>query len=194
MFIAGPKNQFLERCWIASAVIRAFGLRRDPHGSLKQIHDEELEDSDKERPSAFAKIMLKQTDSGIQQLHGAGERTQEHQRRRRLLEDCPQCEQSQRNCACRRVHRQYQRRPRWNGFGRDQVLRTDNPHDGKPLATRTSIAVTTEASRIALIVVIDSSRTLACKQAQPVPLRATRFELSRDTQAQKHPAQIVQTK
>jgi hypothetical protein len=41
----------------------------------------------------------------------------------------------------------------------------------KPLATTTSIAVTTEASRIAFIVVIDSSRTLACKQAQPVPPR-----------------------
>jgi hypothetical protein len=41
----------------------------------------------------------------------------------------------------------------------------------KPLATRTSIAVTTEASRIAFVVVIDSSRTLACKQAQPVPPR-----------------------
>src|ERR1700675_2069657 len=34
----------------------------------------------------------------------------------------------------------------------------------KPLATRTLITVTTEASRIAFIVVIDSSRTLACKQ------------------------------
>jgi hypothetical protein len=33
-----------------------------------------LEDGDKERPSAFPKIMLKQTDSGIQQLHGAGGR------------------------------------------------------------------------------------------------------------------------
>jgi hypothetical protein len=33
-----------------------------------------LEDGDKEWPSAFPKIMLKQTDSGIQQLHGAGER------------------------------------------------------------------------------------------------------------------------
>jgi hypothetical protein len=41
----------------------------------------------------------------------------------------------------------------------------------KPPATRTLIAVTTEASRIAFIVVIDSSRTLACKQAQPVPPR-----------------------
>ena len=69
------------------------GLRRDPHGSVKPIHHEELEDGDKERPSAFPKIMLKQTDSSIQQLHGAGERTQEQQRRRRLLVDCQQCEQ-----------------------------------------------------------------------------------------------------
>src|SRR5258705_2126839 len=86
--------------------LSALGLRRDPHGSVKQIHHEELEDGDKERPSGFPKILLKQTDSGIQQLHGAGERTQDQQRRRRLLVDRPQCEQSQRNCARRRVHRQ----------------------------------------------------------------------------------------
>jgi hypothetical protein len=67
--------------------LSALGLRRDPHGSVKQIHHEELEDGDKERPSAFPKIMLKPADSGIQQLHGAGERTQDQQRRRRLLVD-----------------------------------------------------------------------------------------------------------
>src|SRR5712671_5623519 len=77
--------------------LSARSLRRDPHGSVKQIHHEELEDGEKERPSAFPKIMLKQTDSGIQQLHGTGERTQDQQRRRRLLVDRPQCEQSQRN-------------------------------------------------------------------------------------------------
>ena len=60
-----------------SVRLSALGLRRDPHGSVKQIHHEELEDGDKERPSAFPKIMLKQTDSGIQQLHRAGERTQD---------------------------------------------------------------------------------------------------------------------
>src|ERR1700736_4674590 len=65
--------------------LSALGLWRDPHGSVKQNHHEELEDGDKERPSAFPKIMLKQTDSGIQQLHGAGDRTQDQQRRRRLL-------------------------------------------------------------------------------------------------------------
>ena len=43
-------------------------MRRDPHGSVKQIHNEKLEDGDEERPSAFSKIMLKQTDSGIQQF------------------------------------------------------------------------------------------------------------------------------
>jgi hypothetical protein len=59
---------------------------------LKQIHDEELEDSNKKRPSAFPKIMLKKTDSGIEQLHGAGERTHEHQRRCRLLVDRPKRE------------------------------------------------------------------------------------------------------
>jgi hypothetical protein len=58
-----------------SVRLSALGLRRDPHRSVKQKHHEELEDGDKERPSAFPKIMRKQTDSGIQQLHGAGERT-----------------------------------------------------------------------------------------------------------------------
>jgi len=43
---------------------------------VKQIHHDKLERGDKERSSAFSRIMLKQTDSGIQQLHGAGERTQ----------------------------------------------------------------------------------------------------------------------
>src|SRR5690349_25096458 len=57
-----------------SSAHRSF-LRRDPHGSAKQIHDKEVEVGDKERCSAFPKIMLEQTDSGIQQLHGAGERT-----------------------------------------------------------------------------------------------------------------------
>jgi hypothetical protein len=46
------------------------------HGSVKQVHHEGFEDGDKERPSASPKIMLKQTNSGIQQLRGAGERTQ----------------------------------------------------------------------------------------------------------------------
>ena len=78
----------------------------DPHGSVKQIHHEELEERDKERASAFSKIMLKQTDSGIQQLHGAGKRTQDQHRRRRLLVGRPQYEQSQRNSGRRRVHRQ----------------------------------------------------------------------------------------
>jgi hypothetical protein len=49
-----------------SVRLSAVSLRRDPHGSVKQIHHEELEDGDKERPSAFSKIMLKQTDPGIQ--------------------------------------------------------------------------------------------------------------------------------
>jgi hypothetical protein len=53
---------------------------RRPHGSVKQIHREELEDGNKERPGEFAQIMLKQTDSGIQQLHGASERTKDQQR------------------------------------------------------------------------------------------------------------------
>src|SRR5260370_8871373 len=53
-----------------SVRLSALGLRRNPHGSVKQIHHEELEDSDKERPSPFPKIILKQTDSAIHQFHG----------------------------------------------------------------------------------------------------------------------------
>jgi hypothetical protein len=49
-----------------SVRLSALGLRRDPHGSVKQIHHGELEDGEKERPSEFPQIMLKQTDSGIQ--------------------------------------------------------------------------------------------------------------------------------
>jgi hypothetical protein len=68
---------------------------------VKQIHDEELKDGEKERPSAFPQIMLKQTDSGIQQLDAARERAQDQQRRRRSFVDCRQCKQSQRNYARR---------------------------------------------------------------------------------------------
>jgi hypothetical protein len=96
-----------NRYHIEGLSLPAVGLRRDLHGSVKQIHHVKLKDSDKERPAAFPRIMFKQTDSDIQQLHGASERTQKHQRRRRLL--------------------------------------------------RTLIAVTTEASRNAFVVVIDSS-------------------------------------
>jgi hypothetical protein len=49
-----------------SVRLSALGLRRDPHGYVKQIHHEELEDGEKERPSPFPKILLKQTDSDIQ--------------------------------------------------------------------------------------------------------------------------------
>jgi hypothetical protein len=52
-----------------------------------------LEDGNKERTSAFPQIMLKQTDSGIQQLHSAGERTQDQQRRRCPFVDRRQCKQ-----------------------------------------------------------------------------------------------------
>src|SRR5712672_282493 len=101
--------------------------------------------------------MLKQTDSGIQQLHGASERTQDQQRRRRLLVDRPQCEQSQRNCARRRYSANindacvgmYPAGTRYCG----RMI----PAIEKPLTTRTLVAVTTEASRIVFIVVIDSS-------------------------------------
>src|ERR1700733_8887712 len=85
--------------------LSAPSLRADPHGFLKQIHHEELEDSDKKRPSAFPWIMLEQTNSSIQQLHRAGERTQDQQRRVRLFVDRPQYQQSQRNSGRRGVHR-----------------------------------------------------------------------------------------
>jgi len=48
-------------------------------------------------------------------------------------------------------------RLRWNGFGRDQVLRTDDRRYGKAARDQTLIAATSEASRIAFIVVIDPS-------------------------------------
>ena len=41
-----------------SVRLSALGLRRDPHESVKLIHHEELEDGDKERPSALSKITL----------------------------------------------------------------------------------------------------------------------------------------
>jgi hypothetical protein len=54
--------------WLPGRSARSWplGLRRDPHGSVKQIHRQELKDGKKERPSGFPQIMLKQTDSGIQ--------------------------------------------------------------------------------------------------------------------------------
>jgi len=74
---AGPKLKNLWSNHVPRTRADCYLIRFwDPHGSVKQIHHEELEERDKERASAFSKIMLKQTDSGIQQLHGAGERTQ----------------------------------------------------------------------------------------------------------------------
>src|ERR1700734_261945 len=55
---------------VIAFLLSALGLRCDPHGFVKQIHHEELEDGDKERPSAFPKIMPIQADSGIEHLHG----------------------------------------------------------------------------------------------------------------------------
>src|SRR4029077_21134440 len=49
----------------------------NPHGSVKQIHYEELEAGEKERPCKLPWIMLKQADSGIEQLHAARERAQD---------------------------------------------------------------------------------------------------------------------
>src|ERR1700722_9645595 len=131
------------------------GLRRDPHGSVKQIHHQEMEEGDKERPSEFPKIMRKQTDSGIQQLHGAGERTQDQQRRRRLLVDRPQTNKARGILGA----------AAYIANSNDASVGTDSAGTRycgrmiaaieKPLATRTLIAVTSEASRNAFIVVID---------------------------------------
>ena len=125
---------------------------------MKQIHHEELEDGDKERSSAFPKIMLKQTDSGIQQLHGAGERTQDQQRSRRLL--APNANKA----------KGIVRAAAYIANSNDASVGTDSAGTRycgrmiaameKPLATRTLIAVTSEASRIAFIVVIDASLPL----------------------------------
>jgi hypothetical protein len=109
--------------------LSALGSRRDPHESVKQIHHEELEDGDKERPSAFPKILLKQTDSGIQQLHGAGERTQDQQRRRRLLVDRTQSNKARGILRAAAYIANGNDALRWNGFGREQVLRTDDRRD-----------------------------------------------------------------
>src|SRR4029077_3280755 len=57
-----------------------FGLRRDLHGSVKQIQHEDLDDADEERSSKFSGIMLKQADSRIQHLYAARERAQDQQR------------------------------------------------------------------------------------------------------------------
>src|SRR5579863_2214439 len=65
--------------------LSALFLGGDPHGFVKQIHDEELEDSDKEGPSAFPRIVLIQPQFRHPQLHGAGERAQKHRRRRRRV-------------------------------------------------------------------------------------------------------------
>jgi len=44
---------------------------------VKQIDHNKLENGDKERPGGFPRVMRKQTDSGIQQLHPARERTED---------------------------------------------------------------------------------------------------------------------
>jgi hypothetical protein len=128
---------------------------------VKQVHHEELENSDKERPSAFPRIVLKQTDSGIQQLHSASERTQELQRRWGLLVDCHNANKA----------RGIVRAAAYIANINDACVGTDPavsrycgrviPTMEKPLATKTLIAVITEASRIAFVVVINFSRTRA---------------------------------
>jgi hypothetical protein len=102
--------------------------------------------------------MLKQTDSGIQHLHGDGEGTQDLQRRRRLLVDRPQCEQKpEQLCAPPRTSR-IATTPRleWIRQGQGIADRMIAPM-AKPLATRTLMVVISEASQIAFIVVIDAS-------------------------------------
>jgi hypothetical protein len=144
--------------WKYRAVARssALGLRRDPHGSVKQIDDEELEDGNKERPGAFPQIMLKQTDSDIQQLYAARERAQDQQRRRRSFVDCRHV--SKASGIMRAAP--YIANSNDASVGIEPAGTTTSGRKiaamVKPLATRTLIAVTSEASRIAFIVVIGS--------------------------------------
>ncbi len=101
--------------------------------------------------------MLKQTDSGVQQLHRAGERTQDQQCRRRLLVDRPNANKA----------KGIVRAAAYIANSNDASVGTDSAGTRycgrmiaameKPLATRTLVAVTSEASRIAFIVVMESS-------------------------------------
>ena len=127
------------------------GLWRDPYGSVKQIDHDGLEDGNKERPSNFPQITLKQTDSGIQQLHGGRKRSQDQQRRRRTFVD-----RRNANKASGIV-----RAAAYIANINDASVGAETRYCGRmiaamenPLATRTLIAVTSEASRI---VVIDSA-------------------------------------
>jgi hypothetical protein len=98
-------NSQLRRTWKCQAVVGVYP--RLVYGVIRT-------DSDADTPrrigrgrekaaSAFPKITPRQTDSGIQHLQGAGERTRDQQRRRRLRVDRPQYEQNQRNSG-RRDH------------------------------------------------------------------------------------------
>jgi hypothetical protein len=56
-FVAAPARNWGELGTPGRSVrLSKLGLRRDPHGSVKQIHHEELEDAEKERPNAFLVI------------------------------------------------------------------------------------------------------------------------------------------
>jgi hypothetical protein len=44
---------------------------------VKQNERQKLEERNEERTRAFPQIVLEQTDSGIEQLHGASERTED---------------------------------------------------------------------------------------------------------------------
>ncbi len=112
---------------------------------MKHQHHEELEDGDKKRPGEFSKIVRKQTDSGIQELHGAGEGTQDQQRGRRLLVDRGQCEQSQRNSGAAAYIAKSNVACVGMAAGTRYCGRMIAAME-KPLATRTLIAATSEAS------------------------------------------------
>jgi hypothetical protein len=123
---------------------------------MKQMHHEELEDGDKERPGGFPRIMLKQADSGIQQLHRAGECPQDQQRRRRLLVDHPNTNKA-REILGAAAYIANSNDPSVGTAAGTRYCGLMIAATEKPVATRTLIAVTAEASRIAFIAVIDSS-------------------------------------
>jgi hypothetical protein len=110
-------------------------------------------DSDKQRPSTFLKIMFKQTDSGIQQLHSAAKRTQDQQSWRRLLIDRPNTNTAKGILGAAEYIASSSDASVGTATGTRYCGRMIAAME-KPLATRTSIAVTSEASRIAFISVI----------------------------------------
>ena len=133
------------------AFIRA-GLAARFARIVKPIHDEELDDGDEQRPGAFPKVMLKQTDSGIEQLYGAGERTQNQQRRHWTACRSPTNANRARGIlgAAAYIAKSSDACVGADAEGTRTCGRMIAAME-KPLATRTLTAVTSEASRNAFL-------------------------------------------